>query len=70
MTRVWLALLLIVLGIAAVKAMPPEQQIIYFGGQSAASNPAQPTGKILRVDGISHILRVDGTSKICRAGGC
>jgi hypothetical protein len=28
------------------------------------------TGKILRVDGVSHILQVDGVSRICRAGGC
>lgn len=37
---------------------------------SGASIAAQPTGKILMVDGASFLLKVDGTSKICRAGGC
>lgn len=37
MKRAWLTILLIVLGIAAVKAMPVGQQIIIFGGQSSAS---------------------------------
>jgi hypothetical protein len=37
MMRVWLTIGLIVLGIAAAKAIPVEQQIIIFGGQSSAS---------------------------------
>jgi hypothetical protein len=35
--RIWLAILLIALGIVAAKAIPVEQQIIIFGGQSSAS---------------------------------
>lgn len=29
-----------------------------------------PTGKILLVDGVSHLLQVDAVSKVCLAGGC
>ena len=28
------------------------------------------TGKVLLVDGVSHLLQVDGTSKVCKAPGC
>lgn len=28
------------------------------------------SGKILLVDGVSHLLSRDNASKICRAGGC
>jgi len=31
---------------------------------------AQPTGKILLADGVSHLLLADGVSRLCRAGGC
>jgi hypothetical protein len=34
------------------------------------SVPTTSTGKILLIDGASHLLKVDGTSKICIAGGC
>jgi len=37
--RFWIAIGLMILGVVAAKAIPPEQQIIMFGGQSAASNP-------------------------------
>lgn len=30
----------------------------------------QPIGKILLVDGVSHLLLVDAVSRLCRAGGC
>ena len=29
-----------------------------------------PAGKVLLVDGVSHLLQVDGTSKVCKAPGC
>lgn len=70
MNGVWLAIVLIALGIATAMAMPPEQQIIMFGGQSSAGNLPQPTGDILMVDGTSLILQTNGTSFVCRAGGC
>lgn len=38
--------------------------------QSAASLGPQPTGKILLVDGVSHLLQIDGVSRVCLAGGC
>lgn len=41
-----------------------------FPGGKKVVVVAQPTGKILMVDNVSHILMVDGTSRICRAGGC
>lgn len=68
--RIALAILLILSGVAAAWAISPSQQIILFGGNSSASSPPAPTGKILQVDGVSHILQVDGISKICIAGGC
>lgn len=37
MTRIWIAIVMIVLGVAAVRAMPVDQQIIIFGSQSSAS---------------------------------
>lgn len=37
MTRIWITIVLIALGVAAVKAMPVDQQIIIFGSQSSAS---------------------------------
>lgn len=40
------------------------------GAISAASVTPPTTGKILLVDGTSHLLQVDGASKICLAGGC
>jgi len=64
------AFALAIFGIIAVRAMPVDQQIIYFGGQSSANNPSAPTGFLLMVDGVSHVLRADGVSKICLAGGC
>lgn len=68
--RIWLAAILLVVGIGVARAISPGQQIILFGGNSSASAPPAATGKILRIDGTSHILRIDGTSKICRLGGC
>lgn len=72
MKRVLLAVGLLVLGIVAAHAISSAQQVIIFGGQSSASGGSGGaiTGKILLVDGSSHLLQVDGTSKICRAGGC
>lgn len=37
MIRAWIAIFLIALGIAAARAIPVDQQIIIFGGQSSAS---------------------------------
>lgn len=39
MIRAWITLALIVFAIAAARAMPVEQQIILFGGNSSASSP-------------------------------
>lgn len=42
-----------------------------FGGIGRTGKAiVQPTGKILLVDGVSHLLQTDGTSKVCLAGGC
>lgn len=41
-----------------------------FGGGGAVIAPPGSPGKVLLVDGSSHILLVDGTSQVCRAGGC
>lgn len=52
---------------------PTSNQIGFTDGVNnlaIGSAVPQPTGKILLVDGVSHILFVDGVSKICRAGGC
>jgi hypothetical protein len=35
--RVWLAILLIIFGVVAARAISPAQQIIIFGGNSSAS---------------------------------
>lgn len=37
MIRAWIAIILLALGIAAVRAMPASQQIIMFGKGSSAS---------------------------------
>jgi hypothetical protein len=37
MIRAWIAIVLIVLGITAARAISPAQQIILFGGNSSAS---------------------------------
>lgn len=49
-------------------AISPGERHILFHPQSNASAPV--TGKILLVDGVSHLLQVDAVSKVCRAGGC
>ncbi len=42
-----------------------------MGAQGSGAPPAPPsTGKILLVDGSSHLLQTDAASKICIAGGC
>jgi hypothetical protein len=68
--RIWLAILLLALGLAAVKAMPVDQQIIIFGTQTAASNPPAPSGSALLVDGVNPALLVNGVDPACLVGGC
>ena len=68
--RVWIAMAILAAGILAAQAISPAEQEIIFGGNSSASNPPQPTGKILLADGVSHLLLADGVSRLCRAGGC
>ena len=53
MIRAWIAIILLALGIAAVRAMPASQQIIMFGKGSSASgggggscSPGAPTGQM------------------------
>lgn len=70
MTRAWIAIFLIALGIATVKAMPAAQQIIIFGGQSSANNPSAPSGSALLINGIDAALLINGTDPACLAGGC
>lgn len=41
--RAWLAILLIIFGIAAARAISPAQQIIIFGGNSSASGGSGAT---------------------------
>ena len=67
------ATLLLLAGTAAGSSQSASISPQPAGGISAplmaASAPAN-TGKILLVDGTSHMLQNDGTSKICLAGGC
>ena len=69
--RIWLAIGLLVLSIAAARAIPSAQQIIIFGGNSSASNPPLVTvGSALLVDNTNPALLVDNTNPACLAGGC
>lgn len=70
MTRAWLAIILIVLGIAAAKAIPASQQIILFGSSAAPVLTPLPTGSALLVDNTNPALLVDGVNPACLVGGC
>jgi len=70
MTRVWLALLLTALGIAVVKAMPANQQIIMFGGRPSSASGSgggctAATNFLARTSGLSGTETTAYTTMIC-----
>lgn len=54
-----LAILLIVLGVAAARAIPVAQQVIIFGVQTSANSPPPPPLSNLRITN-SGAFRVTG----------
>jgi hypothetical protein len=74
MARIITILIILTLAAGYAHAIGVGGEGLRFGRVGAtagkAKSVAQPTGKILMVDGISKILQTDGTSKVCRAGGC
>lgn len=49
---------------------PTANSVGSFEGIDSNGSVAQPTGKLLMVDAVSHVLQVDAVSKVCLAGGC
>lgn len=72
MKRVWIAIVLTALGVVTALAMPPEHQIIIFGGQSSASGSGggAGAGSALLADNTNPALLADNTNPACLAGGC
>lgn len=77
MTMARIITILIILALAAgyAHAIGVGGEGLRFGRVGATAGKAkaaaaQPTGKIMKVDGTSFILQTDAASKICRAGGC